>query len=120
MDPVPAGTGQQPRIVAGYNLFVVSLREPQTWPWPVTTTAWCLGSMIRHAECHTLFKIRGAVTRSPLPGFVKVADSKPFRMELPLGTSRRAPSARMMLRNYLTGTWSKKAHILVIVNTWGL
>ena len=25
MDPVPAGTGQQPRIVAGYNLFVVGL-----------------------------------------------------------------------------------------------
>ena len=25
MHPVPAGTGQQPRIVAGYNLFVVGL-----------------------------------------------------------------------------------------------
>ena len=72
------------------------------WPWPLTTTAWRLGSMIRHAECHTQFKSRGAVTRSPLPGFVKVADSKPFRMELPLGTSRRAPSAQMMLREILS------------------
>ena len=25
MHPVPAGTGQQPRIVAGYNLFVAGL-----------------------------------------------------------------------------------------------
>ncbi len=56
------------------------------------------------------------MTRSPLPGFVKVADSKPFRMELPLDRSRHAPSARMMLRNYPTGIWSKKAHILMIVD----
>ena len=37
-------------------------------------------------------------------------------MELPLDRSRRAPLARMMLRNYPTDTWSRKAHIQVIVN----
>ena len=37
MDPVPAGTGQQPRIVAGYNLFVVGsalYRAATTGPRP--------------------------------------------------------------------------------------
>ncbi len=57
------------------------------------------------------------MTRSPLPGFVKVADSKPFRMDLPLDTGCLAPLARMMLRNYPTGTWSRKAHILLIVDS---
>ncbi len=49
MDPVPAGTGQQPRIVAGYNLLVVGLRFVQS--------------------CHNRTSTGLQVEVLPLPGF---------------------------------------------------
>ena len=49
MDPVPAGTGQQPRIVAGYNLLVVGIRFVQS--------------------CHNRTSTALQVEVLPLPGF---------------------------------------------------
>ena len=48
IDPVPAGTGQRPRIVAGYNLLVAGLRVVQ--------------------RCHNRTSTGYAVEVLPLPG----------------------------------------------------
>ena len=92
MDPVPAGTGQQPRIVAGYNLFVAGLGFVQS--------------------CHnrTSTGLRG---RGP-PSFL---DSKQYTLEgknPPRQKSRDegsdAPAVRMTLRTILTASVQKSAH----------
>ena len=58
------------------------------------------------------FSLRRAVFLHEVPDNCPLGALKSFSQII-----RRAPSARMMLRNYPTGTWSRKAHILVIVDS---
>ena len=89
MHPVPAGTGQQPRIVAGYNLFVVGLGFIQS--------------------CHNRTSTRLQVEVLPLPELQTIHS----RREKSTSAESRdegsdAPAVRMMWKSYPNGECPKK------------
>ena len=74
---------------------------------PYTTTPYGLGSVIRHADRHAPFNGKTPVTRAELRELLEVTHTMTVGTEQRSGTSRRAPSARMMLLSLFTGDGSE-------------